>query len=227
MGSWKKVPEWTYNFISNAAIKDYLQSVFPKLDVAKIFEQNSILAYDLFRYTIVYQNGGMYADSDVNKADQFQDSMTNLRDCNVIVGIEGDLRTEPEWVNRLPRSLQICQWSFYAKERHPMVKYAMDRIVDKIWWLQQKKKNLHDQDVMEVTGPGIWTDAVIDYIKVNAGVDIKEYMKCGQSYRFKDICILNVKAFASTMPHSTCKSETNENSYIINTHHFLGSWRNN
>ncbi|KXN66193.1 glycosyltransferase family 32 protein [Conidiobolus coronatus NRRL 28638] len=150
--------------------------------------------------------------------------MTNLRDCNVIVGIEGDIRSDPQWMNKLPRSLQIAQWSFYAKERHPMMKYAVDRIVDKIWWLQQKKRNLHNEDVMEVTGPGIWTDAVVDYIAINAGVNINDYMKCGLSYKFGDICILNVKAFASTMPHSDCKTETNENSYIVNTHHYLGSW---
>ncbi|KXN67680.1 glycosyltransferase family 32 protein, partial [Conidiobolus coronatus NRRL 28638] len=180
---------------------------------------------DLFRYSIIHKEGGLYADSDVEKASEFEDSMSKLSGCNVIVGIEADVRDRGDWwKGKMARKLQLVQWSFYSTAKHPLMEFVVDRVVRKIEQLQADGLNLHDQNVMDVTGPGIWTDSINDYIRLKSGVKIDEQMKCGSSYRYNDVCILNVKGYALSMPHS-CGNETDADTFIIDIHHFLGSWK--
>jgi mannosyltransferase OCH1-like enzyme len=224
MNTWKNTSDWEYNFISNNEAIDYLKLKFLELNFTRIANERKILAYDLFRYSKIYDEGGLYVDSDVEKADEFETSMNRLTDCNVIVGIEADFRHNSSRKIEVARDLQLCQWSLYAAPKHPMLKYVTRRITQRLKYRLMRSDPISTKEVMELTGPGIWTDAVKEYLKLAVGVDIHKQMKCGKSYKYKDICVLNINGFARTAPHS-CGYEVKADNFILSYHYFWGSWK--
>ncbi|KXN67689.1 glycosyltransferase family 32 protein [Conidiobolus coronatus NRRL 28638] len=225
MDTWKGIPGWEYNFIENSDAVEYLKSRLLELNFTRIVKEREILAYDLFRYAKIYDEGGLYVDSDVEKADEFENSMSRLSGCNVILGLEADIRNRVSWRKvKMARDLQICQWSLYAAPKHPMMKFVNERIVERLRYRLERLEEIGYEDVLELTGPGIWTDSVKDYLKLTAGVDIDNQMKCGKSYKYNDICILNINGLALTAPHS-CGFEPESDNFILSYHYFLGSWK--
>lgn len=220
MDTWKNIPEWEYNFIENSDTVEYLRGRFLELNFSKIVKEREILTYDLFRYVKVYDEGGLYVDSDVEKADEFEVSMSQLSGCNVILGLEADVRNRISWRKvQMARDLQICQWSLYAAPKHQMMKFVNEKIAEKLRYFLERPEEIDYDDVLELTGPGIWTDSVKDYLKLTAGVDIDKKMKCGKSYKYNDICILNINGFALTAPHS-CGFEPEPDNFILSYHYF-------
>ncbi|KXN67683.1 glycosyltransferase family 32 protein [Conidiobolus coronatus NRRL 28638] len=224
MNTWHNVSGWEYNFISNNEAIDYLKLKFPELNFTRIAKEQEILAYDLFRYSKIYYEGGLYADSNVEKADEFETSMNRLSECSVIVGIEADFRHNSSRKAEMARDLQLCQWSLYAAPKHPMLKYVTHRITQRLRYRLMRSDSISSEEVMELTGPGIWTDAVKEYLKLVVGVDIEKQMKCGRSYKYKDICMLNSNGFARTAPHS-CEYEVKEDNFVLSYHYFWSSWK--
>ncbi|KXN67681.1 glycosyltransferase family 32 protein [Conidiobolus coronatus NRRL 28638] len=227
---WKNTPGWNYKFRSDSEVFDYLTKTFPSINITSLMLEKPILGYDLFRYSIVHDYGGYYADSDVEKNYKFDESMEKLKHCGVIIGTEVDVRNSPpDWITRFPRNFQLLQWTFYSQPSHPLLTLIIQRVVRQIEYYQIRNKSLATPDVMEVTGPGIWTDTIIDYIQARNNINLKDSVKCGEFYKIEDICILNVVGFARSAPHSDCKKlgEYNrKDDLVLSIHHFEGSWKN-
>ncbi|ETO14472.1 hypothetical protein RFI_22901 [Reticulomyxa filosa] len=119
---------------------------------------------DLFRYIAIYEYGGIYADSDVEckvAIDEwllrYADTLPvkHLNDVDMIVGVEfPDIHP--------PDPLQLVQWTFGAKKRNPLIKFIIDSCIDTI----VNRKNI--TDVLERTGPIMFTRAILRYINSHA-----------------------------------------------------------
>lgn len=229
LNQWKNTPGWNYEFRSDRQVFDYLEKAFPSLNITSLMLEKPILGYDLFRYSIVHEFGGYYADSDVEKYYSFGESMEKLKHCGVVIGTEVDVRNSPpDWITKFPRNFQLLQWAFYSQPSHPLLKLIIQRVARQIEYYQIRNMSLETPDVMEVTGPGIWTDTIIDYIQARNNINLKDSITCGELFKIEDICILNVVGFARSAPHSDCKKlgEYNrEDDLVLSIHHFEGSWK--
>ena len=136
----------------------------------------AVLKADYFRYISIYVLGGVYSDIDticLRSIDTWTDNYTNI---NFIVGIEAE---SPTWKRDFARPLQLCQWTFAATPNHPILKRLIDNIE------KQTKVflngNLSLSLIMNWTGPGIWTDAVFDYLNETYHVEWPTLSKLNQS----------------------------------------------
>jgi mannosyltransferase OCH1-like enzyme len=227
METWKDVRDWDYINEKDADVINYLKKTFPELKWDRIMEEKKILAFDLWRYSKIYDEGGLYADSDVFKAREFETSMTKLGGCKVIVGVEADARDLGDWwVGKMQRPLQFIQWSFYSAPKHPMFKFVIERVVQKLKYRLERDDDITTKEVEELTGPAVWSDSIKEYIQLAVGVNLEKDMTCGQSYMYKDVCILNIMAMGlNTVSDHSCKNIPEQDNFIINIHKFDGSWK--
>jgi len=85
------------------------------------------------------------------------------------IGIEAD-PDRPDWADWYARRIQFCQWTFQAKSGHPLLREVIIRVVEETFRKKRMNRLNHvegrDQgdNVMQWTGPGIFTDTVFDYL---------------------------------------------------------------
>ncbi|ETO14178.1 hypothetical protein RFI_23194 [Reticulomyxa filosa] len=115
---------------------------------------------DLFRYIAIYIHGGVYVDSDVickvpieHWLLRYSDTLGNisLEDVDMIVGIEFLKRHGPN-------PFQLVQWTFAARRHSPILKAVIDICIRYIM------RGRYISDVLQRTGPGMFTHAVLTYI---------------------------------------------------------------
>ncbi|OCF32401.1 hypothetical protein I317_05600 [Kwoniella heveanensis CBS 569] len=139
----------------------------------------------------------------------------------VIVAIDVDVHSYPHWENSWPRPLGICQWTLSSAPSHPIFLDAVRRVVnashvvqdwenwrtDEIQRLDgegrsQEAKELADQhrdhamNVMEWTGPGLFTDSVLAYILARYNVTWHRLRGLDHPLRIGDVLILPITGFS-------------------------------
>ncbi len=113
-----------------------------------------VMKADLWRYCVVYKNGGLYADSDT----LIKENINNLINHN-----KGLLYVTPEIGTNF-----FCQWIFGAPPNSPILKKIIDLSVSNIENMDEIKKTVHKDNLIHaVTGPSMFTNAIKDYLKEN------------------------------------------------------------
>ncbi|KAH3662628.1 hypothetical protein OGAPHI_005880 [Ogataea philodendri] len=85
------------------------------------------------------------------------------------IGIEAD-PDRPDWHEWFARRVQFCQWTIQGKPGHPLLRELIIRIVEETFrkealgTLKKVEGKDSGQDVMQWTGPGIFTDNFFDYV---------------------------------------------------------------
>ena len=108
-----------------------------------------VMRYDVWRYLVVYHEGGCYLDCDAGVVEK--DGLTSLVEGSSLV-----LATEND--------VHIAQHFFCAAPRHPLLKQLLDKVKEKLV--------LRDYDVSAehfvhaTTGPWIFTETIADYFHV-------------------------------------------------------------
>ncbi len=182
---------------------------------------SAVLKSDFCRYMVMFGRGGIYNDLDVHmmKALPWK-AMGPSRDGNkgppsLIVGLEGDATTKG-----LPRSPQFVQWTIASTPSHPVLLDALTKITERtpeFLKKQQADKN-GDADVMNWTGPSVWTDAVLAYLDCN-DVQLENLRDLKTAVRIKDVLVLPKRAFA------VIQGEDHKNPDILVKHYFSGMWK--
>lgn len=72
----------------------------------------------------------------------------------------------------MARGFQIAQWTIAAQPGHPVFLDVLSRAVTKWRELIKEGKGLHDKDVLEWTGPGPFTDAVMRFVTFGPSLSI-------------------------------------------------------
>jgi alpha 1,6-mannosyltransferase len=209
----------------------------------------SILKADFFRYLILFARGGVYSDIDtvsLKPVDEWlsanQTVYNKPSNPGLIIGIESD-PDRPDWHEWYARRIQFCQWTIQAKKGHPMLRELIAHITDLT--LTRKKKGTLKKvlgkdeggDIMEWTGPGIWTDYVFKYLnnilqpqenfnskQYEEIITWKEFTGIEVPIVIDDVMVLPITSFSPGVGHMGSKNVDDPLAYV--QHIFLGSWKN-
>lgn len=137
-----------------------------------------VLKADFFRYLILLARGGVYSDIDTYAIKPTMDWIPKAIPRNkvgLVIGIEAD-PDRPDWADWYSRRIQFCQWTIKAKPGHPVLREVVTRIVEET--IRKKRsgllKKFSNKNVIEYTGPALWTDTIFDYFNNSRYFTIKE-----------------------------------------------------
>lgn len=179
-----KNPGWRHVLWSDDDITAHIAAHHPEL-VPASQEMQPVQRADLFRYMILYDVGGVYADLDVAcvvPIDRWAKTYGRAHhvsgDPGLIVGFEQISSERADWAEWYAREFQFSQWTIAAQPGHPVLRGVLDLIRrffagDKAL-RETARGNFTTADVLESTGPGIWTDAVVNYMHEQYGVVLRD-----------------------------------------------------
>lgn len=149
--SWTAMnPGYRYEVLTDGNDMNYVETHFGpagfnRLDIVNTYRSLTaqIIKADLLRYLVMYVEGGVYADIDVEAlqpVDAFiPANRYNSRDIDLVVSVEID---EPDFKDHPilgPKSQSFCQWTFMAKPRLPVMLKLVDSILKWLNDLAQKQ----------------------------------------------------------------------------------------
>lgn len=188
-----------------------------------------IVKVDLLRYLAILSEGGVYGDIDTScllPVSEWIPSEFDPSHVNAIVGIEYDDNTYPMFV----RPISFTQWALIAKPHHPIFEAVVDRVVGHLEYISRmQRKTLSEMvpnkaEVLEATGPGCFTDAVLQVMTDMTGrhYTFDDFHGLKKPVLVGDILVMPVRAFASGQKHS----QSNDPAYgtPLVKHHFSKSW---
>lgn len=169
--SWtEKHPGFVHEVVTDKAavyLMRYLYASVPDVVEAYNALPLPVLKADFFRYLILLARGGIYSDIDTtalkSTTDWIPDGVPRST-FGLVVGIEAD-PNRTDWREWYSRRIQFCQWTIQAKPGHPVLRDVVATITEDT--LRMKKLGIlqrMDKNIMDFTGPGVWTDAIFSYL---------------------------------------------------------------
>lgn len=252
--SWtEKNPDWRYEVLTDGNDIRYVEyhygpEGFNRPDIVAFYRDvtATIIKADLLRYLIMYAEGGVYADIDVEAMkpmSKFIPERYDQRDIDMVIGVEID---EPEWKDHPilgPKSRSFCQWTFMCKPQLPVMMRLVENIMH---WLVDVANNqtvsisevvLDFDEVISGTGPSAFTKAIITQMnydrvlvaeqqKAEGGKQAPEitwdnFHDLDESKLIDRVLVLNVEAFAAGQGHSN--SGTHDTRHSLVRHHYHAS----
>lgn len=149
--TWKKQTQngFNYFFYSDNDVQDFMNKFFP--DIVNDFNRLPIpvMKADLWRYCVIYKYGGIYTDTDTVLNDQ--------------KAIDELISSDGKWLVLTPENeMHMCQWTFAAPKKSPLLKAIIDLSVNRIR-NSQDFKGLGEHFIHYLTGPECFTDAIINF----------------------------------------------------------------
>jgi len=243
--SWiAKNPEYRYEVLTDDNDLRYVEyhygpDGFNRPDIVNFYRdvKAAIVKADLLRYMIMYAEGGLYADIDVEalkSLSKFVPERYDESDIDMVVGIEID---EPDWADHPilgPKSRSFCQWTFMCKPQLPV----MMRLIEKIMsWLNGVAKeqgvSLSDVDldfdqIISGTGPSAFTEAILiemDLHKEDPRTKINWdlFHDLDESKIVSRVLVLTVEAFAAGQGHSDSGNHDSR-AALVRHHYHASNW---
>jgi mannosyltransferase OCH1-like enzyme len=242
--SWaEKNPEYRYEVLTDGNEMHYVEEHFGPLgldrpDIVTFFRdlRDPIVKADLLRYLIMYAEGGLWADIDVEAMkpmSKFIPPRYNHKDIDMVVGVEID---EPDWKSHPilgPKSQSFCQWTFMCKPHQPVMMRLVEHIMT---WLTDVAKNqtqsisdvkLDFDQIISGTGPSAFTQAIMAEMNImaknNGEKEIvwDDFHDLSESKVVSRVLVLTVEAFAAGQGHS--ESGTHDARAALVKHHYHAS----
>ncbi|KAI5961660.1 OCH1 [Candida pseudojiufengensis] len=225
-----------------------LYSVVPDVAKAYAIMPKSILKADFFRYLILFARGGVYSDIDTvalkpidNWPSLQKEYIGKSINPGLTIGIEADPDRE-DWAEWYARRIQFCQWTIQSKKGHPMLRELIAKITELTLTREiknQLKKTLGKDeggDIMNWTGPGIFTDFVFQYMnlilqsseniakkKHEHIIDWKLFTRIEKPVVIDDVMLLQITCFSPGVNQMNAKEVNHEDALIH--HRFASSWK--
>jgi hypothetical protein len=192
---------------------------------------------DLLRYLIMYAEGGVYADIDVEAIrplNRFIPDRYNVKDIDMVVGVEID---EPDWKDHPilgPKSRSFCQWTFMCKPQLPVMMRLIEQIMT---WLNGVAKEqgvplaevkLDFDQIISGTGPSAFTNAIIAEMDLakedsNLKIDWDVFHDMSESKVVSRVLVLTVEAFAAGQGHSDSGNH-DARAALVRHHYHASNW---
>ncbi|ANB11907.1 Hoc1p [Sugiyamaella lignohabitans] len=215
----------------------YLYMNIPQVIEAYEAMPENILRADFFRYLILLARGGTYSDVDTEALQPIPNWIPDRIDpmkLGLIIGIEAD-PDRPDWDEWYARRIQFCQWTIQSKPGHPVLREIVAKITETT--LQKKKENRlqlpstkdRGSEVMDWTGPGVWTDSVFGYFNdpVKSGlyypVTWSNFTGMDQPKAVSDVLVLPITSFSPGIETMGAGGDNDPLAFV--KHHFEGSWK--
>lgn len=244
-------PSHKHHIISDKQCDIMVNDLFGAVpDVVKAWNAmpKSILKADFFRYLILFARGGVYSDIDTKVLKPVDTWISNNETiygkenhAGLVVGIEAD-PDRPDWAEWYARRIQFCQWTIQAKKGHPMLRELIAKITELT--LDRINKGTLNKvlgkdaggDIMNWTGPAIWTDMVFEYMnnvmqpeenfksrKYDEIINWKLFSGLQAPLIIEDVLVLPITSFSPDVNQMGAQSSTHPMAYA--KHMFLGSWK--
>ncbi|ROW10223.1 hypothetical protein VMCG_01961 [Cytospora schulzeri] len=195
-----------------------------------------VLKADFFRYLILLARGGVYSDIDtaaIRSAVEWVPDTVPRDTIGLVVGIEAD-PDRPDWAEWYSRRIQFCQWTIQAKPGHPVLRDVVSRITAET--LRRKRAGslagFQDKNVIEFTGPAIWTDTVFEYFNdpryfvLGEGeglIDWKNFTGMETAKKVGDVIVLPITSFSPGVQQMGAKDVDDPMAFV--KHGFQGTWK--
>lgn len=239
-----KNPDYRYEVLTDENALGYVEqyfgvSGFNRPDIVHTYQSLNakIIRSDLLRYLVIYAEGGVYADIDVEAIrpiKSFIPKRFDEREVDMVIGIEVD---EPIF-NDHPilgsKSQSFCQWTFMSKPGLPVMMRLIENIM--IWLndLSQKQGKpiselvLDFNEVISGTGPSAFTNAILAEMSKVTGdpVTWDLFHDLTEAKLVGGVLVLTVEAFAAGTGHSDSGNHGGKG--VLAKHHFhASSWPTN
>ncbi|EME79435.1 glycosyltransferase family 32 protein, partial [Pseudocercospora fijiensis CIRAD86] len=241
----RKNPSHRYELLTDYSAIPYVEEAFGcgpqglcRPDIVQTYKDLNdnlkIIQADLLRYIIMYVDGGLWADIDVEDIQPirtFIPKRFDARDVDMVIGIETD---EPDLANHPvlgSKAASFCQWTFMCKPGLPV----MMRLIENIMvWLHRlaaeqgktvAELHLDFDEVLSGTGPSAFTAAILAEMSISEGEDIQwsDFHDLVDSQLVGGVLVLPSEAFAAGTGHS--RSGNHKGSRALVKHHFhASSW---
>ncbi|KAF4827535.1 Initiation-specific alpha-1,6-mannosyltransferase [Colletotrichum tropicale] len=195
-----------------------------------------VLKADFFRYLILLARGGIYSDIDtyaIRSALEWVPERIPRESIGLVIGIEAD-PDRPDWKDWYSRRIQFCQWTIQSKPGHPVMREIVTRITQET--LKRKRAglldNIVDKNVVEFTGPAVWTDTIFDYfndprffdLKNSKGpIDWRNFTGMETSKKVGDVVVLPITSFSPGVQQMGAKDYDDPMAFV--KHDFEGTWK--
>jgi len=152
--SWKKIG-YEYFFFNNKECEEFIKNNFDNNVYSAYMKcPKAVMKADLWRYCVIYINGGIYADADTELYGDIDD-ISNKK--ALFVGVaenEGNY---------------LCQWVFAAPPKSPILLKIINTVTNKINSADKpiNSENYTEHYIHGFTGPAIFTEAIENYLKEN------------------------------------------------------------
>lgn len=168
-----------------------------------------VLKADFFRYLILFARGGIYSDIDtyaIRSAIEWIPEKIPRETIGLVIGIEADPDRE-DWADWYSRRIQFCQWTIQSKPGHPVLREVITRITNETLALKRagKMSSFSGKNVIEFTGPAVWTDTIMDYFNDDRYFKITEktgkinyhnFTGMTERKRVGDVVVLPITSFS-------------------------------
>ncbi|KAL6711699.1 hypothetical protein ACN47E_004633 [Coniothyrium glycines] len=238
-----KNPGYRYEVLTDDNANQYLEwhygpHGFDRPDIIKLYRDLNItiIKADLLRYLVMYAEGGVYADIDVESlrpVSRFIPERYNQEgQIDMIIGIEID---EPAYIKHPilgSKCMSFCQWTFAAKPGLPVMMRLVENIQEWLHDLSSKKGvpiselQLDFNEVISGTGPSAFTKAVLEQMTAqNNGKPVTWdfFHNLAESRLINGFLVLNVEAFAAGQGHSDSGNHDSR-SALVKHHYHASGW---
>jgi len=243
--SWtRKNPDWRYEVLTDGNDMRYVEwhfgpEGFDRPDIVDFYRdvKAAIVKADLLRYLIMYAEGGIYADIDVEAIrplHKFIPDRYNVKDIDMIVGVEID---EPDWKDHPilgPKSRSFCQWTFMCKPQLPVMMRLIEQIMT---WLNGVAREqgvaladvkLDFDQIISGTGPSAFTNAILTEMDLakedpNQKIDWDLFHDMSESRIVSRVLVLTVEAFAAGQGHSDSGNH-DARAALVRHHYHASNW---
>jgi len=155
--SWRRMnPAWEHRLRSDEERRADMVAYGDK-DLVAAYDKVPLGAMkaDIWRYLIVYQEGGFYADLDT----------ACQKPIDAWLPPNATLVVAPEH-----GGYYVAQWAFAALPRHPVLSRVLSLVVERT-----RELNITDRfSVLHYTGPSVWTHALCDQAQIKQAPDYAE-----------------------------------------------------
>jgi alpha 1,6-mannosyltransferase len=156
--SWKSQQKhgFEYIFMNNNESNVFIKTNFDERTYSAYKSlPMGVMKADLWRYCVIYHNGGIYADADtICNVDNFSQL---IKDNNSLIFVVKETSNE-----------FLCQWVFGAPKKSPILKKIITNCIEKIENIEEIKKTVIPNNIIHaITGPAMFTEAVLQFLKEN------------------------------------------------------------
>ncbi|KAK4684830.1 hypothetical protein P7C73_g5330, partial [Tremellales sp. Uapishka_1] len=257
-------PEWDTMFVSDDEIGAWMERRFTGnegvlKELKGLSGTRGIVKADLFRYLVLFLNGGVYTDTDTACVRPISSwasspdttlthpliiSLPHLIDLastasseperyttgdeapSLVVAIESDAVSDGKnWRGEsFVRGIQIVQWTLLAKPHHPVLLDVLGRALRTARDVREAEERTEQgqgaaPNVLDWTGPGVFTDAVFRYLLVRYGVSPIDLSGITRPVRIGDVVIMPEHSFRADA------SEGFQGDDRVVWHGFFGRWK--
>lgn len=232
--SWATLnPDFEHEIVRGDAAGSIIARMYSNVPaIPQAFEAlpKAVLKADFFRYLILLARGGIYTDIDTTALKPVADWIpTNMQPFGLAVRNEAD-PDRPDWHDWYARRIQFCQWTIASRPGHPVLLDIVASITEET--LNRRALGVLDQEamqnVMDFTGPGIWTDSLFNFfnrpgyldgdIPKPRNVTWQQFANLTQPKKESDVVVLPITSFSPGVGHMGSRSLSDPQAFV---HHWF------